>query len=115
MPTTTPPRLIDIVSRLRIAHHIPGRIRLALNAAASAGAVKSVAEAQGLMNAFATRPGIRRVNLNVMARSCTVEYDATRIPPAAWEHVIAGVDSPEAGALVAILNGGGASLTPLFS
>lgn len=97
------PALAGVVSRLRIAHHIPGRVRLKLEDASAAGVSQALAGAQAFVRTLDAAQGIRSINLNVLARSCTVEYDPARIPPAAWGHVIEGVDSPEASILVGIL------------
>lgn len=103
MTTPTDPLLHDIVGRLRIAHHVPGRIRLKLDGDLSAPQAQAIGDAQRLINSLAVLPGIRKVGLNLMARSCTIEYDPARIAPAGWEHVVSGVDSPQAGALIALL------------
>lgn len=73
---------------LAIAHHIPGRIRLKLvdeaAAAVLAGARFPTPER---LRAVA---GVRAVKLNLLARSCVVDYDPTAIPPAAWVDLLSG-------------------------
>lgn len=103
MTALADPLLLDIVARLRIAHHVPGRIRLKLERDLSAPQAQAIGDAQRLINSLAVLPGIRKVGLNLLARSCTIEYDPTRIAPAGWDHVVAGVGSPEAATLIALL------------
>lgn len=102
--------LRDVAARLRIAHHLPGRVRLKLEAELSAAQQRAIGEARQLLEALGGVPGIRTVKLNLLARSCTVEYDPTRIPPAAWEQLVAGT-AGDAGAalrakLATVLDGG---------
>lgn len=103
MTTLPDPLLQDLVARLHIAHHIPGRIRLKLEQALSASQTQAIGDARRLIDSLAGLPGIRKVDLNLMARSCTIEYDPARIAPAGWEHVVGGVDSPQANTLLALL------------
>lgn len=88
------------VALLRIAHHIPGRVRLKLAANADAGLAATVDEAKRFGRAVTATPGIRAVNVNLLARSCVVEYDPKRIPPAAWQDLVAGTRSTAAAALL---------------
>ncbi|XKH37400.1 HMA2 domain-containing protein [Azospirillum doebereinerae] len=80
---TDPHPLLRFVSLLSIAHHIPGRIRLKL-AAKDTDLADAIAQAKRFGRLVTEAPGIRSVNVNLLARSCVVEYDADRIPPAAW-------------------------------
>jgi len=48
-------------------------------------------------------PGIRSVKVNLLARSCTLEYDSTMIPAAAWPDFLGGVRSPAAETLLQIV------------
>lgn len=100
---TTP--LQALFSQLRIAHHIPGRIRLKLEATLTEAQQNAIAEAQRLLKSLDQTPGIRSASLNLLARSCTVEYDPKAIPPAAWRDLIDGGRSPEATALLDLLVG----------
>lgn len=97
------PLLQALVARLHIAHHIPGRIRLKLEQALSETQAQAIGDAQRLIASLADLPGIHKVGLNLLARSCTIEYDPARIAPAGWEHLVSGVDSSEASALIALL------------
>jgi len=80
---------------LRVAHHIPGRIRLKL-AGDTGGLAEILAEVKRFVATASTAPGIRSVSLNLLARSCLVEYDPAQIAPAAWTDLIAGTRSDEA-------------------
>lgn len=96
--------LRDVVAQLRIAHHIPGRVRLKLDQELSTAHQQAIGDAQRLLKTLGVLPGIRAVNVNLLARSCTVEYDPGRIPPTAWEHLLRGVDSPQAADLLQALS-----------
>lgn len=88
---------------LRIAHHIPGRIRLKLEADLDQGQMDAIGDAKRFGKALDDIPGIRSVKLNLLARSCTVEYDTGAIPAAAWPDLLGGVRSPAAETLLDIL------------
>ncbi|CAO3432938.1 HMA2 domain-containing protein [Azospirillum doebereinerae] len=94
-----PHPLLRFVSLLSIAHHIPGRVRLKL-AAKDADVADLVVQAKRFGRSITEAPGIRSVNVNLLARSCVVEYDADRIPPAAWADLLTGTPSDAAGRLV---------------
>ncbi|CCG42441.1 HMA2 domain-containing protein [Magnetospirillum molischianum] len=84
---------------LRIAHHIPGRIRLKLAAEGQGSLNDVLADVKRFVATASTAPGIRAVSLNLLARSCLVEYDPKQIAPAAWTDLIDGTRSAEALAL----------------
>lgn len=88
---------------LRIAHHIPGRIRLKLEVDLDPGQLDAIADAKRFGRALDNIPGIHSVKLNVLARSCTVEYDTKAIPAGAWADLLNGVRSPAAEVLFNIL------------
>jgi len=92
---------------LRVAHHIPGRIRLKLATEGETGLRDALAEVKRFVGAASTAPGIRAVSLNLLARSCLVEYDPAQIAPAAWTDLIAGNRSAQALALTHRLVGPG--------
>jgi len=96
---TDPNPLLRFVSLLNVAHHIPGRIRLKL-VAKDADLADLVVQAKRFGRSITEAPGIRSVNVNLMARSCVVEYDAARIPPAAWGDLLSGTPSEAADRLV---------------
>jgi hypothetical protein len=87
---------------LQIAHHIPGRIRLKLCGANDK--IKSLAAyAKRFDDLWRDIPGIRSARLNLVARSCTVEYDDALIPFRAWPDLLGGARSDEALKLLGIL------------
>lgn len=93
--------LAGLVSRLRIAHHVPGRVRFKLEE--GTGLSGALAEAKAFVDSLDAVDGISAINLNLLARSCTVEYDPKRISPLAWKDLVGGIDSPEAAALSGLL------------
>lgn len=93
--------LEGLVCRLRIAHHVPGRVRFKLDD--GAGHAGALAEAHAFVQSLDAIEGISAIKLNPLARSCTVEYDPSRIPPTAWKDLVGGVASPEADRLAGIL------------
>lgn len=119
--TLEPDMLQALASMLRVAHHIPGRVRIklagdpmalpAVNALQQAGrqAGLSLQRAQALadgrqLDAMARRlPGVRSLQVNLFARSCTVAYDAAVIAPAAWDDLLAGRRSAATGVLEGVL------------
>ena len=96
------------LSCVQIAHHIPGRIRLRL---ALDGVPLSVsdeersvlAQARSLQEVLSRTPGVRSIRVNLVARSCTVEYDQGLIPAKAWSDFLQGEASHEAGVLRRII------------
>lgn len=96
-------QLQAFTAHLRIAHHIPGRIRLKLVSEPNEELLKLVEEARRFGRALGDIPGVRSVSLNVLARSCTVEYDAKAIPAQAWPDLLSGVRSPAAEILMGVI------------
>jgi predicted secreted protein len=88
---------------LRIAHQIAGRVRLKLDAAALDDAALRRAGADRLHQAIDSIRGVRHIQLNLLARSCVVEYDNGTIPDAAWPDLLAGRHTAAAATLVGIL------------
>lgn len=101
-----PPQLLEqLASYVRIAHQIPGRVRLkfdmgALNNAGLASLVK-----QGSVSTpfFTQIHGVHRIDWNLLARSCTIEYDSNLIPDTAWRDLLAGDNSDAARTLYGLL------------
>lgn len=91
--------------KVQIAHHIPGRIRFKLEAfdldAEGRAALEGARRFQGALDAM---PGVHAIRLNLLARSCTVEYDPATIPQQAWPDLIAGKNTAAAQALLAIVS-----------
>ena len=115
----TPPAalLAHFAPHLKIAHQLPGRVRLKLGMKVLGGIKFSALESSA--DAFAAVlkqiRGVRAINWNLMARSCTVEYDPAVIPDDAWPDLLAGADSAAAQALHAILEETHASLRAAVS
>lgn len=84
------------VSALRVAHHIPGRIRLKLSAGHSlddSGLKLLGAYADLLVKVLGRVAGIRSVRLNPLARSCVLEYDPQVLSYEGWTDLLAGRNS----------------------
>ena len=94
--------LRNLSAMISIAHHIPGRIRLKLNAGlAQLRQMEAFGiESAALGGAIDALPGIRGVHLNKLARSITIEYDNESIPDHVWPDLLATQPSPEATALL---------------
>lgn len=103
----TPPAelLAHFTPHLKIAHQIPGRVRFKLAAAAVNGVSFDAPNGKGdvLDTILQKIRGVRSVSWNMLARSCTVEYDPRIIPDSAWPDLLAGKASPAADTLRAIL------------
>ncbi|PWC44239.1 hypothetical protein [Azospirillum sp. TSO22-1] len=97
---TTTDLVRRLAASLRIAHHIPGRVRLKLAAEPGPELAAAAGDAAALDRALRGVAGVRSVALNPLARSCTVEYDPTLIPPSAWTDLLAGRTSAGAEALL---------------
>jgi len=87
---------------IRIAHHIEGRIRLKLASGPESlsGQGRQARQFQSILD---RTPGVHAVRVNLLARSCTVEYDPQVIPVEAWGDFLTGVESPAAAILEQIL------------
>lgn len=96
MPPSVDILLSRVISTLSIAHHIPGRIRLKLTGTLDVSVTTLANDVQGFAQAARQTPGIRSISVNPLARSCTVEYDVTQIPPAAWVDLLSGNHAPAA-------------------
>ena len=90
---------------VHIAPHLPGRIRLRLCELPALDEKEQslLAQARDFRDLLDSIPGIRSVRVNLLARSCTVEYDRAVIPFQAWPDFLAGVRSDEAGVLITII------------
>ncbi len=85
--------LLRFATNLRVAHHIPGRVRLKLAAEGASGLAQVISEAKRFGQSVNKVAGIRSVNLNPLAQSCTIEYDAKVIPPEVWQDLVCGTRS----------------------
>ena len=110
----TPPAalLAHFAPHLKIAHQLPGRVRLKLSMKALDGinfrALESSADAFSAV--LGQIRGVRGIKWNRQARSGPGEADTARLPEAAWPARRAGADSAAAQALHAILEETHASL-----
>lgn len=94
--------LRSFLDDVRIAHHIRGRIRLKLeNRAVSVDVPR--AQARAFQSLLDRAPGIDSVQVNLLARSCTVHYDPIVIPERAWADLLGGTASDAADILERIL------------
>ncbi|MBB4199307.1 hypothetical protein CCR94_21360 [Rhodoblastus sphagnicola] len=87
-----PSPLLGFARQLSIAHHIPGRIRLKISGPFPD---ELLGEARRFGKALGAVAGVRSIGLNALARSCTIEYDARAIPPAAWSSFLSGEATAE--------------------
>ncbi|GHU03839.1 hypothetical protein FACS1894205_1070 [Alphaproteobacteria bacterium] len=90
----------SIAAYLSIVHHIPGRIRLKLAAGAEIPGHLSDA-VRTLRDGLDKNPAIRSIRLNMLAKSCVIEYDPEQIAPDAW-NALAG-DMKMVDSLAAVL------------
>ncbi|MFO1205421.1 MAG: hypothetical protein U1E63_06785 [Burkholderiales bacterium] len=112
-PIPGAPRASDlwqIVSKflpsLRLAHQIPGRVRLKLDVVGLLTSNLQKGDIERLQSALGSIRGVRSIRLNLPARSCAVEYDSTIIPDAAWADLLAQRATPDAQVLIDILHEG---------
>jgi hypothetical protein len=96
-----PSQVLRQATRLRIAHHLPGRVRLKLSSDGIEGS--GLAELQAILRALRDCPGIASTDINTLARSCLILYDTKEIQPSTWVDLVGGIGSPEAMALVRAL------------
>lgn len=89
--------------RASIAHHIPGRVRIKFDIGAAELSGLRGFRPERLQDALNQLRGVSAVRLNMLACSCTVEYDHGVIPAAAWEDLLASRETPAAQILVNIL------------
>lgn len=85
---------------VRIAHHISGRIRFKLVGDVAIARPQPHSRVDAVVKRI---PGVHRVRANVLARSCTVEYDPGVIPDAAWRDFLCGIPSDAAATLERVL------------
>jgi len=84
-----PSLLFAWAARLSIAHHIPGRIRLKLGL----DGLDLTGLGDGIRSftaALSVCPGVLQLQVNLLARSCTLLYDTKVIAPSTWTAFIAG-------------------------
>ena len=101
MPTFE--QLCGHLHKVNIAHHIHGRIRLRLAAYPKELPPPDSPNTEYFQAIFERAPGMRSVRINLLARSCLIEYDPKVIPDQAWQDFIAGQQSAAANTLELIL------------
>lgn len=87
----------------RIVHHIAGRIRLKLQADAPGPQKMPALPPARIGAALESIPGVRRASFNLLARSCTLEYDPAVIAHDAFPDLLAGRETTSAQELLAAL------------
>ena len=92
-----------VLDDVRIAHHVRGRVRLKLVRDPQLQRSPSGALIETLQVLLASLPGVRDVRINLLARSCVVDYDPETIPPEAWADFLAGERTPSADRLEKVL------------
>ena len=91
--------LLEMRRHLRIAHHIPGRLRVRAGIGLLEVARKWRGRRFGPGEAIRLIHGIRNVRVNSAAGSAVIEYDAARVPPEAWHRLLDGHDAEALGIL----------------
>lgn len=75
----------------RIAHHVPGRIRLRFDPLGLAGVLRALGNRAAALETTLRRVrGIRATEMNLAACSLTVQYDPALLPPQSWERLLTG-------------------------
>lgn len=103
IPVPIPTELLGLVPHLRIAHQIPGRIRLKCDAELDSGLLDLLPGLRRFNDVLDAMPAIRSVKPNLLAHSCTIEYNAKLIPDSAWPDLLGGQMSEAAKCLAALL------------
>lgn len=78
------------LASVHIVHHVPGRIRLKLGSSHPGQITVTPAQAQAILDVLRQRAEITSVRVNLLARSCVVEYDTEYLPAEAWEDYLQG-------------------------
>ncbi len=90
-------RFFDLRRHMKIAHHIPGRIRLKIGVSAlkELGTVNK-SDVEGFLNEI---DGIKEVRINEAAGSVVISYAPGRVAPERWEQLM-HADRKQAGPLL---------------
>lgn len=78
----------DLRRHLRIAHHVPGRIRLKLDMAALKHLPK--VDPAPFQELFRRIRGVQATRINAPALSVVVDYDTSVIAMSVWQRLLAG-------------------------
>ncbi|MDR1450767.1 MAG: hypothetical protein LBI57_00295 [Helicobacteraceae bacterium] len=82
-------RLKEILPRISVAHHIPGRVRLKLN-----GKIPSRALESSLDRYIKSVKGVVGVSVNPFSASAVVSYDPNKLSPTLFEALSKGDYEP---------------------
>lgn len=85
-----PEFLLAARRQLRIAHHVPGRLRIRF-APALMNDAPELSEAAALQ-ALQGIAGVRAVSLRRATLSLVIDYDPSVIPPETWDTIVHGSD-----------------------
>ena len=99
-----PPGDLDLIlaarRHVRVAHHVPGRLRLRFEPLGLAGLLRGRGDA--LQDALRRVRGIQGTEVNLAACSLLVQYDPALLPSAHWDRLLTG-SAASAAALLADL------------
>lgn len=82
---------IDLRQCLKIAHHIPGRLRL--RASLSAATKNFQVSPDAIEKLLTSLDGVKDVRLNKLAGSATISYDRKKLHPDFWPALL--TDDPD--------------------
>lgn len=88
---------------LKIAHHIPGRVRLKIDAAILKNPTVKDLDSAAVLQQLGQIRGIQNIQINKLARSCTIEYDKAILPQDAWADLLDAKDTAAARILFNII------------
>jgi len=80
--------ILELAKHLRVAHQLPGRVRLKLLPTGEDLAKEYDRKGAGIDAAIASIDGVHAIRLNRLARSVVVEYDPKKIPADLWQEVV---------------------------
>lgn len=101
--------LATLTPGIRIAHQIGGRVRLKLDGSVNMTVPGDTVDLGQILKVL---PGVRDIHINLLARSCVIEYDSTVISDAAWPDLLAGRATQAALSLQALFEGAFSRLSP---
>lgn len=106
MTETELDRFLALRNSMKIAHHIPGRIRLkiGLSVLKELGPISN-SEIDSFLNSI---DGIKDVRINKAAGSVVIAYAADKVEPSQWDVLINGDSAQAVPLLKGMLNGNAA-------
>ena len=72
-------KLLEVAPHVKIAHHIPGRIRLKMSLSGLDTLMET--DIEGIITAI---PGVLNTRINAFAMSAVIEYDHEQLPYELW-------------------------------